>query len=71
MVAGALCRLATRFLLLYGRTLGAMQLMQVFYGVGIASEVVFNAYVFALVVRKTHAKHTQNTPKNRCKRGAN
>jgi hypothetical protein len=50
-VAGALCRLATRFLLLWGRGLGAMQVMQVFYGAGVAAETVFNAYVFALVVR--------------------
>jgi hypothetical protein len=51
IVAGALLRLSTRFLLLWGRTLAAMQFMQVCFGAGVASEVVFNAYVFALVVR--------------------
>ena len=51
IVAGACCRLATRFFLLWGRSLSSMQLMQVFYGAGVAAEVVFSAYVFALVVR--------------------
>jgi hypothetical protein len=50
-VAGALLRLCTRFILLWGRTLADMQFMQVCFGAGVASEVVFNAYVFALVVR--------------------
>lgn len=51
IVAGAVARLSTRFLLLWGRSLGDMQLMQVCFGAGVASEVVFNAYVFARVVR--------------------
>ena len=50
-MAGALLRLCTRFILLWGRTLADMQFMQVCFGAGVASEVVFNAYVFALVVR--------------------
>ncbi len=51
IVAGAACRLATRLFLLWGRSLASMQVMQVAYGAGVAAEVVFNAYVFALVVR--------------------
>jgi hypothetical protein len=53
IVAGALCRLATRFLLLYGRSLTSMRVMQVAYGAGVSAEVVFSAYVFARVV-STH-----------------
>jgi thiamine transporter 2/3 len=49
VVLGAACRLATRFLLLYGTSLGQMQLMQVFFGAGVASEVVFAAFVLSLV----------------------
>ena len=55
IVAGALLRLSTRFLLLWGRTLAAMQFMQVCFGAGVASEVVFNAYVFTLVVGSLRA----------------
>ena len=53
IVAGALCRLATRFLLLYGHSLTSMRVMQVAYGAGVSAEVVFSAYVFARVVRKS------------------
>ena len=46
IVLGAAGRLATRFLLLYGKTLVQMQLMQVAYAAGSVSETVFIAYVY-------------------------
>lgn len=49
VVAGAVCRLATRALLLYGTTLASQQLMQVFYGAGVASMALFDAYTLRLV----------------------
>lgn len=39
-------RVATRFLLLYGKTLIDMQIMQITYAVGTAAENVFSAYIY-------------------------
>jgi len=50
IVGGALCRLGTRALLLWGTGLPAMQGMQVLYGMGVASEALFTPYVLALQV---------------------
>ena len=39
-------RVVTRFILLYGRTLLDMQVMQVTYAIGTAAEDVFSAYIY-------------------------
>ena len=49
ILVGILGRVVTRFLLLFGTSLGAMQLMQVSYAVGTAAEDIFYAYVFYAV----------------------
>lgn len=54
IVGGALCRLGTRALLLWGRGLPAMQGMQVLYGLGVASEALFTPYVLALQASSRH-----------------
>eukprot|EP01038_Epipyxis_sp_PR26KG_P010731 gene10731-14415_t len=42
-------RVVTRFLLLYGKSLIDMQLMQVVYSLGTAAEDVFSAYVYYVI----------------------
>ena len=48
VVLGAMCKLATRTLLIWGDSLGAMQLMQVLYAAGSASELILFAYVYSV-----------------------
>jgi len=59
VVLGAACRLSTRLLLLWGRSLAAMQVMQVAFGAGVAAEVVFNGFVFTLVARPSPPRRAQ------------
>lgn len=49
ILVGIAGRVITRFLLLYGESLAAMQLMQVSYSIGTAAEDIFYAYVFYAV----------------------
>lgn len=50
VVLGLLCRQATRVLLLYGRGLGAMMIMQVTYAGANAANTVLYALVFKSIV---------------------
>ena len=45
LVAGGACKLLTRVLLLWGRTLGAMRLMEVAFAAGAASDLMLYAYL--------------------------
>ena len=45
LVAGGACKLLTRVLLLWGRTLGAMRLMEVAFAAGTASDLMLYAYL--------------------------
>ena len=45
LVVGGACKLLTRVLLLWGRTLGAMRLMQVTFAAGAASDLMLYAYL--------------------------
>lgn len=46
ILVGIAGRVTTRFLLLFGSSLSAMQLMQVTYSIGTAAEDIFYAYIF-------------------------
>ena len=52
ILVGILGRVVTRFLLLFGTSLGAMQLMQVTFAIGTAAEDIFYAYVFYAVSKE-------------------
>lgn len=49
IIAGAAARLSTRLLLLFGSSVPAMQIMQVAFGVGSATEVATSAFLYTLV----------------------
>lgn len=49
ILVGIMGRVVTRFLLLYGKTLVDMQLMQVAYSMGTAAEDVFTAYIYYIL----------------------
>lgn len=57
---GILGRVATRVLLLYGRSLLSMQLMQVAYALGTAAEDVFFAYVYYVVSAEQYQSATSH-----------
>jgi hypothetical protein len=46
IIIGLMGRIGTRFLLLFGRSVGAMQAMQVTYAMGTAVQDIFSAYIF-------------------------
>ena len=50
--------ISTRFLLLWGMDITAMQLMQIAYGVATATEVGYYAYIYAAVPPEYHEKLT-------------
>lgn len=52
ILVGILGRVGTRFLLLFGTSLGAMQFMQVTFAIGTAAEDIFYAYVFYAVSKE-------------------
>jgi len=58
LVAGGACKLLTRVLLLWGRTLADMRLMQVAFAAGSASDLMLYAYV-AAVTRKAASGRAQ------------
>ena len=49
VLCGAACRLWTRMILLWGTSLGAMQLMQVVYAAGTSADAILMAYAYAIV----------------------
>jgi thiamine transporter 2/3 len=49
IIVGALARLSTRFLLLFGESVLSQQLMQVAFGIGSATEVATSAVLYTLV----------------------
>jgi len=53
IVIGALCRLATRGLLLFGTNLFFMQIMQVTYAIGGCAKIVFTAYCLCIIPSKS------------------
>ena len=52
ILVGALGRVATRFLLIFGTSLGAMQLMQFTYACGSVAETLFGAYVLQVAPKQ-------------------
>jgi hypothetical protein len=55
---GTLCKLGTRMILIWGSTLGAMQLMQVLYAAGSASELILFAYVYSVTDKSAYQSVT-------------
>ena len=62
LVAGGACKLLTRVLLLWGRTLGAMRLMQVAFAAGAASDLMLYAYLAESVPRDAHLDGFRDVP---------
>ncbi|KAF4758949.1 hypothetical protein FOZ63_031904 [Perkinsus olseni] len=58
LILGALGRLATRFLLLFGSSLLEMQIMQCTYSFGTAAEEIFYGYLFHVVPKENYQKLT-------------
>ncbi|KAF4646589.1 hypothetical protein FOL47_005939, partial [Perkinsus chesapeaki] len=58
LILGALGRLATRFLLLFGDTVPEMQVMQVTYAFGTAAEDIFYGYLFHVASNENYQKLT-------------
>ncbi|KAF4715770.1 hypothetical protein FOZ62_002950, partial [Perkinsus olseni] len=58
LILGALGRLATRFLLLFGSSLLDMQIMQCTYAFGTAAEEIFYGYLFHVVPKEKYQKLT-------------
>jgi hypothetical protein len=58
IIVGAVGRLITRLLLLFGTTVAEMQLMQITYALGSVGEIVFYAYVFHCVKRSEYQMAT-------------
>ena len=62
LVTGGACKLLTRVLLLWGRTLGAMRLMQVAFAAGAASDLMLYAYLAELAPRDAHLDGVRDAP---------
>ncbi|XP_024533258.1 thiamine transporter 1-like [Selaginella moellendorffii] len=61
ILIGTLGRLSTFFILLFGRSLLSMQLMQATYALGVASDLVFSSYLFVLVKENMYQSLTSFT----------
>jgi len=62
LVAGGACKLLTRVLLLWGRTLGAMRLMQVAFAAGAASDLMLYAYLAETAPRDADLDGVRDAP---------
>ena len=70
LVAGGACKLLTRVLLLWGRTLGAMRLMQVAFAAGAASDLMLYAYLAETAPRDADLDGVRDAPASESGGGA-